>query len=110
MSPAPCLPERLQALGKGCPPVEGTPIWSRLGLPEGDASPNPRGETGRRECKDGEVAEWLKAHAWKVCLRETVTRVRIPLSPPYHQQNQWLEKILEFTRQKAYHAGRYWFR
>jgi hypothetical protein len=28
------------------------------------------------------VAEWLKAHAWKVCLRETVTRVRIPLSPP----------------------------
>jgi hypothetical protein len=30
----------------------------------------------------GEVAEWLKAHAWKACLRETVTRVRIPLSPP----------------------------
>ena len=28
------------------------------------------------------MAEWLKAHAWKVCLRETVTRVRIPLSPP----------------------------
>ena len=32
---------------------------------------------------DGEVAAWLKAHAWKVCLRETVTRVRIPLSPPF---------------------------
>lgn len=30
----------------------------------------------------GEVAEWLKAHAWKACLRETVTWVRIPLSPP----------------------------
>lgn len=30
----------------------------------------------------GEVAEWLKAHAWKVCRRETVSRVRIPLSPP----------------------------
>ena len=30
----------------------------------------------------GEVAEWLKAHAWKVCIRETVSRVRIPLSPP----------------------------
>ena len=44
--------------------------------------PNTRGETGWREGKDGEVAEWLKAHAWKVCLRETVTRVRIPLSPP----------------------------
>ena len=31
----------------------------------------------------GEVAEWLKAHAWKACKRETVSRVRIPLSPPY---------------------------
>ena len=30
----------------------------------------------------GEVAEWLKAHAWKACIRETVSRVRIPLSPP----------------------------
>ena len=50
--------------------------------PKGEHLPNPHGETGRREGKDGEVAEWLKAHAWKVCLRETVTRVRIPLSPP----------------------------
>jgi hypothetical protein len=25
----------------------------------------------------------LKAHAWKVCIRETVSRVRIPLPPPY---------------------------
>ena len=30
----------------------------------------------------GEVAEWLKAHAWNACMRETVSRVRIPLSPP----------------------------
>ena len=30
----------------------------------------------------GGVAEWLKAHAWKACLRETVTWVRIPLPPP----------------------------
>ncbi len=29
----------------------------------------------------GEVAEWLKAHAWKACLPERVTRVRIPVSP-----------------------------
>ena len=28
------------------------------------------------------MAEWLKAHAWKACKRETVSRVRIPLSPP----------------------------
>jgi hypothetical protein len=32
--------------------------------------------------KFGEVAEWLKAHAWKVCLGLNLTRVRIPLSPP----------------------------
>ena len=30
----------------------------------------------------GEVAEWLKAHAWKACIRATVSRVRIPFSPP----------------------------
>ena len=30
----------------------------------------------------GGVAEWLKAHAWKVCIPETVSRVRIPLPPP----------------------------
>ena len=29
------------------------------------------------------MAEWLKAHAWKACKRETVSRVRIPLSPPF---------------------------
>ena len=30
----------------------------------------------------GELAEWSKAHDWKSCLRETVTRVQIPNSPP----------------------------
>ena len=29
----------------------------------------------------GEMAERLKAHAWKACVRETVPWVRIPLSP-----------------------------
>ena len=29
----------------------------------------------------GGVAERLKAHAWKVCMRETVSRVRIPPPP-----------------------------
>src|SRR5580698_11030467 len=37
-------------------------------------SPPPR--------RDGGVAERLKAHAWKVCMRETVSRVRIPPPPP----------------------------
>src|ERR1019366_2592878 len=31
---------------------------------------------------DGEMAEWLKAHAWKACIGETLSRVRIPVSPP----------------------------
>ena len=30
----------------------------------------------------GEMAEWLKAHAWKVCVLLKVPRVRIPVSPP----------------------------
>ena len=30
----------------------------------------------------GEVAEWFKAHAWKVCVPSQVPWVRIPLSPP----------------------------
>ena len=31
----------------------------------------------------GQVAEWSKAHAWNACRRETVSRVRIPLCPPF---------------------------
>ncbi len=31
----------------------------------------------------GEVSEWLKEHAWKVCIPERVSRVRIPPSPHY---------------------------
>lgn len=29
----------------------------------------------------GELSEWLKEHAWKVCIPERVSRVRIPDSP-----------------------------
>ena len=32
--------------------------------------------------KNGEVSEWLKEHAWKVCIGGTLSRVRIPPSPP----------------------------
>jgi hypothetical protein len=34
----------------------------------------------------GEMAEWLKAHAWKACIGETLSRVRIPVSPPIYFQ------------------------
>ena len=30
----------------------------------------------------GEVAEWLKAHAWKACKGAILSWVRIPFSPP----------------------------
>src|SRR5262245_42101833 len=30
----------------------------------------------------GQVAEWLKALAWKACIRESVSWVRIPPCPP----------------------------
>ena len=40
------------------------------------------GKLNQSACTCGEMAEWLKAHAWKACLGETLTRVRIPVSPP----------------------------
>src|SRR5438445_6171999 len=45
-------------------------------------SPCKRPHAPSREGPCGEMAEWLKAHAWKACVRETVPWVRIPLSPP----------------------------
>ena len=41
-----------------------------------------RGLYCRRRNILGGMAEWLKAHAWKACIRETVSWVRIPLPPP----------------------------
>jgi hypothetical protein len=35
--------------------------------------------------KKGEMAEWLKALAWKACILLKVSRVRIPFSPPQLQ-------------------------
>ena len=35
---------------------------------------------------NGEMSEWLKEHAWKACVGETLPRVRIPLSPPIHKR------------------------
>lgn len=31
----------------------------------------------------GEMSEWLKEHAWKACMCESASGVRIPLSPPF---------------------------
>jgi hypothetical protein len=35
----------------------------------------------RNQISSGELSEWLKEHAWKVCILERVSRVRISYSP-----------------------------
>ena len=40
------------------------------------------------------MAEWFKAHAWKVCVHSQVPWVRIPLSPPLI--NNFIGKKLGF--------------
>lgn len=39
------------------------------------------------ESTSGEVSEWLKEHAWKACIRESVSWVRIPPSPIFRNQS-----------------------
>ena len=51
------------------------------------------------------MAEWLKAHAWKACVRETVPWVRIPLSPPVLTRKPF--KILRKTARKPLQTGAY---
>jgi hypothetical protein len=41
----------------------------------------PRASAEAMAQAPGDLLEWLKRHAWKVCIRETVSRVRIPQSP-----------------------------
>src|SRR5580693_6167757 len=47
------------------------------------------------------MAEWLKAHAWKACVRETVPWVRIPLSPPFLRHGAPLYPIVRIHRESA---------
>ena len=42
----------------------------------------------------GEMAEWFKAHAWKVCVLLQVPWVRIPLSPPVLQRSDDILQII----------------
>ena len=71
----------------GCTHHAGAHSCRRHRLPcSGDAwglelPPQKRPE--RRRGSSGEVSEWLKEHAWKVCKRlNRASGVRIPLSPP----------------------------
>jgi hypothetical protein len=63
------------------------------------------------------MAEWLKALAWKACIRETVSWVRIPLPPPIQAMGDQVESALavrrsriwlvapEIDRLRVWHAG-----
>ena len=105
--PRACLPRRLAVLGRVAHRLKA-PSWPFKAFPR-EHLPNPRGKTSRREMQnDGEVAEWLKAHAWKVCLRETVTRVRIPLSPPvvFLKNTSFQKFVAGLDRRVPKHASR----
>jgi hypothetical protein len=55
---------------------------------------------------DGQVAEWLKAHAWNACIRATVSRVRIPLCPPFLFPRHWIFLFLRLAYRSTHHSGR----
>src|SRR5215203_3713197 len=77
------LPEAgAKALGRLAP--RDASAYTRFGLSALRRSPT----VARIETRRGGVAEWLKAHAWNACIPETVSRVRIPLPPPYRSPIQ----------------------
>ena len=55
----------------------------------------------------GEVAEWLKAHAWNACIRATVSRVRIPFSPPLGHHDH---TVLPLYPTQYNEISKVWFR
>ena len=47
------------------------------------------------------MAEWFKAHAWKVCVLLKVPWVRIPLSPPNNSiKSSFFYKKLKLEKNK----------
>src|SRR5438105_3182577 len=77
------LSNKVNELGKFPPPCPASLAKSLLPL---------------QERASGEMAEWLKAHAWKACVRETVPWVRIPLSPPSLNFPRWTTIFYDFVR------------
>jgi hypothetical protein len=47
------------------------------------------------------MSEWLKEHAWKACVGETLPWVRIPLSPPSNFAHEMI------SRERWRHLGRH---
>ena len=50
------------------------------------------------------MAEWFKAHAWKVCVPSKVPWVRIPLSPPiFSQKTHFFDKKNKIEKKTKKH-------
>src|ERR1035438_5848010 len=81
---------RLESVFRGNSNVGSNPTLSASpsGLESTSSHPAYRSVEAK---KKGGLAEWLKAHAWKACLGETLTWVRIPLSPP--AQVVWNQQV-----------------
>jgi hypothetical protein len=54
------------------------------------------------------MAEWLKARASKACIRETVSGVRIPLSPPTIDNNARIRNCRLERRSRVVHVRHLW--
>jgi hypothetical protein len=50
------------------------------------------------------MSEWLKEHAWKACVGETLPRVRIPLSPPISSLTLGRFSGLDVLRHRTTHV------
>lgn len=52
------------------------------------------------------MSEWLKEHAWNACIGETLSGVRIPLSPPPSQANDIFSIVSsEWSKAAAFGAS-----
>ena len=51
------------------------------------------------------MSEWLKEHAWKACVGETLPWVRIPLSPPNLVFVFFLSKSQEIDKERFLSAN-----
>ncbi len=72
----PAITPELMRLDAG---ERGLAVAGTLGVLDRAAGPGDARVEGETP---GEMAERLKAHAWKACIGEALSRVRIPLSPP----------------------------
>src|SRR6187401_1326978 len=71
----------------------------------GESSERASGESEGEALRviNGEMSEWLKEHAWKACVGETLPWVRIPLSPPLSRAPIPREKVAQvFFRRRGF--------